>query len=278
MDNLRKERDNLKQQVLDLTKRSNCFSYAFLKENIAKSPMLTGLKFNVLETLLVYLTRRVEYGRSCTKEELYNQILLTIIKLRHNLSFELLALICRVSKQTAINHFWKWIDIMYQKLKFLIRMQDRDHIFKAIPPIFKAKFPGLTSIIDLFEVFVESPQSLMARAQMYSQYKKHCTIKVLISCTPVGAINFVSQCWGGRASDIQIVRQSGFHLSKYHMPGDQILTDRGFTLQDDFAAGSELIIPSFTKGKSQLSAREVEDSRKIASIRIHIESHRFVKK
>ena len=52
------------------------------------------------------------------------------------------------------------------------------------------------------------------------------------------------------------------------MPGDQILADRGFTLQDDFAAEScaELITPAFTRGKAQLSAKEVECSRKIASI------------
>ena len=57
------------------------------------------------------------------------------------------------------------------------------------------------------------------------------------------------------------------------MPGDQILADRGFTLVDEFAAGSssELLIPAFTKGKTQLSAKEVEVSRKIASVRIHIE-------
>ena len=41
--------------------------------------------------------------------------------------------------------------------------------------------------------------------------KKHATIKVFISCTPLGAVNFISQCWGGRASDIQIVRDSGFY-------------------------------------------------------------------
>ena len=57
------------------------------------------------------------------------------------------------------------------------------------------------------------------------------------------------------------------------MPGDQILADRGFTLEQDFAldSGSELIIPAFTKGKKQLPAKEINEStRKIASVRIHI--------
>ena len=35
-------------------------------------------------------------------------------------------------------------------------------------------------------------------------------------------------------SYIQITRESGFATSKYHMPSDQILADRWFTLEDDF--------------------------------------------
>ena len=68
------------------------------------------------------------------------------------------------------------------------------------------------------------------------------------------------------------MRESGF-ISSTYAPGDQILADRGFTLIDDFTAacGVELLIPAFTKGKSQLSAREVETTCQIANVRIHIE-------
>nr|XP_047141022.1 uncharacterized protein LOC124816058 [Hydra vulgaris] len=57
--------------------------------------------------------------------------------------------------------------------------------------------------------------------QFFSQYKKHCTIKCLISSTPLGAIHFISNCYEG-ISDNQTVRKSEFASSKYHMPGDQI--------------------------------------------------------
>ena len=52
----------------------------------------------------------------------------------------------------------------------------------------------------------------------------------------------------------KLTRESGFATTQYHMPADQILADRGFTLKDDFAAGAsaELLIPAFTRGKSQL--------------------------
>ena len=74
-------------------------------------------------------------------------------------------------------------------------------------------------------------------------------MKVFVSCTPRGTINFISKVWGGRASDINSVKGSGFVGSNLHRPGDQILADRGFTLQKDFAVVgyAHLITPAFTR-------------------------------
>ena len=78
---------------------------------------------------------------------------------------------------------------------------------------------------------------------------------------------------GAGVSDVELVRRSGFLSSSRHYHSDQILADWGFTLQDDFATmtGSQLIIPAFTKGKLQLGGHEVEASRKMSSVRIHVE-------
>ena len=54
--------------------------------------------------------------------------------------------------------------------------------------------------------------------------------------------------------------------------GDVVLADRGFNIQDDLAViGARLEIPSFTKGKTQLSRAEVEKSRRLSRVRIHVE-------
>ena len=37
---------------------------------------------------------------------------------------------------------------------------------------------------------------------------------------------------------IQITRELGFTTSKYHIPDNQILADRGFASKDDFVAGA----------------------------------------
>ena len=86
-------------------------------------------------------------------------------------------------------------------------------------------------------------------------------------------VTFVTSVWGGRVSDVHLVRESGFLDPNMHQPGDQILADRGFTMKDELAAvcGVELIVPSFTKGHKQLPTKDVELSRRNSAVRIHVE-------
>ena len=247
-------------------------SYETIEDNDEQCFLLTGLKKDVLQCLIIYLKNyHSEKYRTGTPSE--DQIILTLVRLRHDMIFEVLAYLRDIGKTTAIEYCWHWIDIMYATLKQLIQMVDRDHIFHTIPTVFKSKFPRLTSIINCFKIFIESPRNLLARAQCFSQCKRHCTIKEFISCTPLGAINFLPKCWEGCASDIQIVRDLEFTTLKYHWPGDKILADWGFTLSEDFTlnSGTELLIPAFTCGKRHFSAAEVERTRKTASVHIHIE-------
>ena len=81
---------------------------------------------------------------------------------------------------------------------------------------------------------------------------------------------FLSHGWGGRVSDKQITKESGF-LNKVTV-GDCILADRGFLIEDKLnERGAILKIPRFTKGRSQLPAQEVDESRQLAHVRIHVE-------
>ena len=85
-------------------------------------------------------------------------------------------------------------------------------------------------IIDCFKVFCERPSDLMARGQTYSQYKHHNAVKFLISTTPQGVVSFISKGWGGRVSDKYLTENCG--ILTHLQPGDQILADHGFTMQD----------------------------------------------
>lgn len=125
-------------------------------------------------------------------------------------------------------------------------------------------------IIDCFEIFINWPSNLLARAQTYLSYKSHNTVKILIGITPQGSISFVSQAWGGRTSDKYLTEKCKI-LGKL-LPGDLVLADRGFTIHESVIfQRAELAIPAFTKGKDQLDPVDVEKTRGIANVRIHVE-------
>ena len=61
---------------------------------------------------------------------------------------------------------------------------------------------------------------------------------------------------------------SGFQF----LGAEYYLKDRGFDINESVGFYcAKLKIPAFTKAKSQLSAVEVEETRKVASLRIHVE-------
>ena len=56
------------------------------------------------------------------------------------------------------------------------------------------------------------------------------------------------------------------------MPGDLILADRGFDISEDVALTyAEIKVPAFTRGKLQLSPVDIEQTKKIAHLRIYVE-------
>ena len=196
-----------------------------------------------------------------------DQLLMVLMKLRRatphkHLGYQFGVHVSRVSKI-----FHHWIDIMSRELKQLISWPDHGLVRETLPDCFKPEYTRTKCIIDCSEVFMQRPTSLSARAETYSNYKSHNTVKFLIAISPTGAIIFISKCWGGRVSDKHITSSCGF-LDKL-MHGDLVLADRGFDISEELALhGATLAIPPYTKGKPH---REVEESRHLSRVRIHVE-------
>ena len=125
-------------------------------------------------------------------------------------------------------------------------------------------------IIDCFEMFLRRPTDVLSRAQTYSSYKHHNTDKYLIGITPQGTVSYISKEWGGRVSDKYLTEHST--LFNFLEPGDTILADRGFDIKESTALYCARVeFPAFTKGKKQLTGIEVEQTRRIAHVRFHVE-------
>ena len=76
----------------------------------------------------------------------------------------------------------------------------------------------------------------------------------------------------GSISDVQLTQVSGLLNKLQRYTGVSVMADRGFTIKDQLAAlNIELNIPPFLDQRQQLTPAEVQDGRKIASLRIHVE-------
>ena len=231
----------------------------------------TGLpNIKVLRAIFDHVVKTMPMEGTC-KLVPFQQFMCTLLKLRLNSSLQDLAYRFDISKTTVSRIILKWLIQMDIRLLGLIIWPDRESLRKTMPDCFQVTFGKKVAIIvDCFEIFLERPSNLQARAYTWSNYKHKNTVKVLIGIVPQGSVAFVSEGWGGRASDKYITEHSGI-LNKL-LPGDVVLADRGFDIAESVGVQqAKLHIPAFTKGKSQLSALEIEETRNIANVRIHVE-------
>ena len=139
-----------------------------------------------------------------------------------------------------------------------------------MPRTFKDLYPTTRVIIDATEIFIETPSLPELQQMTFSSYKNHNTYKCLIGISPGGAVTFVSKLFPGSITDRKLTQKSG--LLDLVERGDGIMADRGFDIQDDLTPlGVKVNIPPFMRGKKQLDSAEMIETRRIASLRIHVE-------
>ncbi|XP_057683201.1 uncharacterized protein LOC130911752 [Corythoichthys intestinalis] len=241
----------------------------FLKDD-TKVEYYTGLPdMEVLMGLLSCILPRLSTPTGTLSP--FQMLFLTLMHLKLNLPLQHIAHLFNVNGKTASEAFSEMIDVLHATISPLVIWPSREILHATMPYQFVEAFGRRVAVIlDCFEIFTQKPSNLKAQAQSYSHYRQSNSMKYLIGVTPQGAISFISKGCGGGASDKHITETSGI-LDKL-LPGDMVLADRGFDIQDSVGLMcAEVKIPAFTQGRSQLDASDVESTRKIAHLRIHVE-------
>lgn len=127
------------------------------------------------------------------------------LKIRLNLFDEDIAYRFRAHPSTVSCNFHRVLDVAAAKTAALIKWPEREVLRQTMPMSFQKFFKKCCIIIDCTEVFID----LLARTQVWSNYKHHSIVKFLIGITPQGTISFLSKCVRGRMSDKEITEESG---------------------------------------------------------------------
>ena len=182
----------------------------------------------------------------------------------------MLADLVGVSCATISRIFTTWINFLYFKLKEIPLWPPKDVVVASMPKCFRNLYPTTRVIIDATEIYMEKLSLPDLQQMTFSSYKNYNTFKALVGISPSGAITFVSSLYSGSISDKELTRQS--EILALLDRGDSVMADRGFDIETDLIPlGVKLNIPPFLKGKSQLSEKEMIETRCIASVCIHVE-------
>ena len=236
--------------------------WCYLGEKVDYLALWRGQETKVAGTPLCPITER--------KLKPMDEFFMCLMRLRLGLQVTDLAFRFCISPASVSRIFTTWINFLYLEFKAIDFQPSRQQIDRDMPLCFKTKYPTTRLILDATEVPLETPSSLEMQSLTWSSYKNTNTLKGLIGITPTGYISFVSSLYCGNISDKRITAESG--VLDTLQPGDGLMADRGFDIGDECAAhGIDLNIPPFRYGRGQLSACEVVQTRRIASLRIHVE-------
>lgn len=244
----------------------NTIKPQYCKDTIMKISTNVGFYLGLPEDIY-FLTKLL----SASIASSIRDILISLKKIRLNDSYVRLAIDFELSKSSVCKIFNKTIPLIANRMKQLIFFPPVEEIYEKLPISFRKRYFKTVSILDCFEIRIEKPSSAVQQALTWSEYK-HCnTIKYLISITPDGLINFISNGYGGRASDTIIFEDCNFLQNL--TPGCSVMADRGFKNISHLlqAEGCHIIRPpSVTAGKAS-SKLEVMETKRIAALRINVE-------
>ena len=130
----------------------------------------TGISSQLLNSL----TKIVEMSEGINSKKFVNspkvRIVMCLIKLKLNLSFQCLSTLFKITRQTCKNIFVYMINLLLNLLEKVIYWPTDDEMIESLPTCFK-KYSNTRVVLDCTEIPVEKPGCLKCRLKLYSHYK-----------------------------------------------------------------------------------------------------------
>jgi hypothetical protein len=134
----------------------------YFKNDDKKVLYYTGLPtWSLLMVLFTYVKSYLPSNFSLSP---FQQLIMTLMRLRLNLPSQDLGYRFKVHNSTISCTFTRVISMLFIKMKPLIRWPNRDELIKTMPMVFRKSFPRCVVIIDCFEIFIDRATNLLARA------------------------------------------------------------------------------------------------------------------
>ena len=278
------------RKELEMLHSRGTFNIETVKENDKLFRFYTGFEsYSLFTTVLDFLGReaasRLDYRteKSTSEKRQYkyrpgpNRLLsveteffITLCRLKVGLLEDDLAARFGVSQSFVSLLINTWIKFLFYRFKELNIFPSREIVKLHMPECFAKKYPTTTLIVDATEIYIEKPSNPEAQQLTFSSYKNTNTLKALIGIVPKGGISFVSTLYGGSISDKELTARSG--LVDKLQSGDVIMADRGFNIHDMLATkGVRVNVPPFMNESGQFDEGELLETRRIATLRIHVE-------
>ncbi|CAF2150817.1 unnamed protein product [Rotaria magnacalcarata] len=217
-----------------------------------------------------------------------NQFFLFMIRLRRATDEQELAVYFNISQSTVSRMVISWTRFVYSVVSSINLWPTKDQIQQALPFEMRKNYPYVRVIVDCTEFEIEQPANPQAQQDTWSTYKNTNTPKGhkkqififsysslfltgLVGITPNGIVSYISPLYGGATSDKAIINMDGSQsLIELLEDGDNIMSDRGFSLDSKYTHLT-LIHPPFLDRQKQLLSQQVLQTRIIERHRIHVE-------
>ncbi len=248
----------------------------YIEQKPEESQRLVGLKYEQLQQLLNNAkelhnkksaeiqerkTRVIKAGGGRKiKLSVSEQIILTLIYLRHLTTFQLLGIQFGVSETTANDTFNYWFPILGEILPSSILEQVKKN--SGDNEIVTELLTEYELIVDSWEQLRERPSGQEEQKKYYSGKKKNHTLKTTIIVLPSG-IDIVDVIPGspGTKSDINLFRQQQKNFNK----------EQKFKGDKAYIGEPSIRTPEKRQPRLELTAEQKSKNKKLSSERIFVE-------